>query len=137
MGSAVAKRQRAESGVHVRNISFFYTERQVRDQSKDVTRRLGWSNAKPGDRLQACVKCMGRIHGEPLERICVIEIVSNRPELLTAMLTDPVYGAAECRREGFPEMTPQQFVDMFCKHMGAKPETVVNRIQFRYVEKTS
>lgn len=111
----------------MQNISFFLTQSQVRDQTKDVTRRLGWGRVRPGQRLQACVKCQGRRPGEPLERLAVIEIVSGRREPLDAITAD------ECRREGFPQFTPDQFIQMFCHHMKCTPHTEVTRLEFRYV----
>lgn len=119
----------------MRNISFMLTTRQVRDRTKDVTRRRGWRNLKAGDRLQACEKCQGRRNGKPLVKLCVIEVVNVRREPLLTLLRDPAYGVAECRREGFPEMAPREFVDMFCgSHKGCLPESDVSRIEFRYVD---
>ena len=46
-------------------ISFSLTTPQFRDGTKDVTRRLGWTFLKPGDRLCAVVKAMGLKKGEP------------------------------------------------------------------------
>ncbi len=31
-------------------------------------------------------------------------------------------------------MTPAAFVAMFCEHMGCKPSSKINRIEFEYVE---
>ncbi len=122
----------------MRNMSFSLTTAQVRAGTKTVTRRLGWLYLKPGDRLMACVKCMGRKPGEPLERIREIEIVSTRRELLGLMNKDSRYGFAECIKEGFPFPSvlsyPSQFVEFFCNSHGkCTPETVVTRIEFRYL----
>lgn len=43
----------------MRSMSFMLTTRQIRERSKDVTRRLGWEKLKPGDRLHA----MRKVHG--------------------------------------------------------------------------
>jgi hypothetical protein len=118
----------------MRNISFSLTEPQFLDGSKDVTRRLGWANLKPGDRLMACRKCMGLKPGEKIVRLGEIEVVSNTPEPLNRMSADAAYGRAEAIREGFPQMSGGQFVEMFCRHMPAKPWTVINRIEFRKVK---
>ncbi len=43
----------------------------------------------------------------------------------------------ETAREGFPELSPVEFVEMFCKankRQGVTPETVVNRIEFGRVD---
>lgn len=118
----------------MRLISFSLTTRQVRDGSKTVTRRLGWADLKPGNRLQACVKCMGIPKGGHVEKIRVIECVSNRAEPLCQMTKVPQYGEAEVKREGFPHLTPAQFVEMFCREMKVKPWQSVNRIEFRSVD---
>ena len=114
--------------IEMRNMSFALTTQQVRDRTKDVTRRLGWGNLKPGERVQACVKCMGLKPGEKIERITVIECVSNHPECIAAITPNDV------KREGFPEMNPEQFVDMFCEHMRVDRSQVVNRIEFKYID---
>lgn len=116
------------------NISCSLTEPQVRARTKDVTRRLGGKKLKVGQRLQFCRKCMGRKPGEPLVKIAVVEVVSVRRERLSCMTASLNYGFAECRREGFPEMTPRQFVAFFCaSHKGCKPSTIITRIEFKYV----
>jgi hypothetical protein len=117
----------------MRNISFSLTQPQFLDGSKDVTRRLNWLSLKSGDRLMGCRKCQGLKPGEPIERLGEIEVLATTREPLSRMITDPAYGAAEARREGFPEMTGQQFVEMFCRHMAATPQTVITRIEFGHV----
>ncbi len=119
----------------MRNISFMLTTSQVLARTKDVTRRLNWTNLKVGEQLQGCEKCQGRKAGEPLVRLCIVEVVSVRREQLAAMLVTPEYGEVECRREGFPEMEPAAFVDFFCRSHGPKctPQTEVTRIEFKYV----
>jgi hypothetical protein len=109
-------------------MSFSMTEPQFLDGSKDVTRRLGWRKATAGTRALAVRKCMGLKKGEKQVVIGAIEIVSSRWERLDAIDED------ECRREGFPTMTPAAFVEFFCKsHHGCKPSTLVNRIEFRRI----
>lgn len=112
----------------MRNMSFFLTQRQVRGQIKDVTRRLGWDDLKPGERVQAVVKGQGIPKGGKVEKITEIECVSNRKEMLCAITP------AEVLREGFSAMSPADFVEMFCKHNKCKPRDFVNRIEFKYVE---
>jgi hypothetical protein len=99
-----------------------------------VTRRLCWHFLKPGEIVNACVKCQGLGKGGKIERICQIRIVNNWPEYLRAMTQATVYGRAEVIREGFPGMTPDQFVAMFCDHMKVKPDQIVNRIEFEFLE---
>ncbi|MGN2640598.1 hypothetical protein ACTD5D_31400 [Nocardia takedensis] len=41
----------------------------------------------------------------------------------------------EVRAEGFPDSTPAEFVAFFCRtHTGCTPESVVTRIQWRYLD---
>ncbi|OMC07091.1 hypothetical protein A5734_03735 [Mycolicibacterium fortuitum] len=72
---------------------------------------------------------MGRKKGEPLVRIVDVEVVSVRRERLDAITF------AEVAREGFPDMTPREFVAFFCdSHKGCRPDSVVTRIEWRYVD---
>lgn len=112
----------------MRNMSFMLTTDQMRAQTKSVTRRLGWADLIQGERVMACVKCQGIPKGGKIERIGVIEVISNRAERLDAITQD------ECAREGFPHLTPAQFVAMFCGATGCQPDQVVQRIGFLFVE---
>lgn len=111
-----------------RNISFFLTTNQVKNKRKDVTRRIGWDFLKADDNLNACVKCQGLKKGEKIDKICQIKVVSVKRETLRNITQK------ECAREGFPNMTPGEFVGMFCKsHTGCTPDSVINRIEFEYI----
>ncbi|MFI6959663.1 hypothetical protein ACIBJI_40130 [Nocardia sp. NPDC050408] len=112
-----------------RLMSVFLTEAQVRDRSKAVTRRMGWLMARPGDQLTLCRKVRGRKPGEPLVRITTVEIVSVRREPLSAITAEDVAA------EGFPRMSPPEFIDFFCStHRGCRPESTVTRIHWRYLD---
>jgi hypothetical protein len=117
----------------MRNMSFAITTAQILEQSKDVTRRLGWEFLKVGDVLQPVKKCMGLRPGERIEKLgSPIRVVDLRRERLDRMAAIS-YGFEECRREGFPEMSPAEFMTMFCAtHKGCTPETVITRIEFSY-----
>jgi hypothetical protein len=129
----------------MRNISFSLTTSQFKARTKTVTRRLNWtwlveavakavSTDGERPRLMGCEKCMGRKAGEPLVRLGEIEVLWATREPLRRMIDEPEYGQRECIAEGFPDMTPEQFVAFFCKsHKGCTPDTVITRIQFRYV----
>lgn len=124
-----------------KNMSFSLTTDQVRRREKTVTRRRNWWQDKNGrrllavgDQVNACVKVMGRKAGEPIEKICDIEIVSIRRERLSEMIDDLEYGLHEAAAEGFSEMTGAQFVSMFCDHMGGEAEQEITRIEFKYLE---
>lgn len=112
----------------VRNISFALTTPQFFDRIKDVTRRLGWDNLKPGDILCAVEKGMGLKKGEKVKRLGLIKVVSCWPEPLEAITQE------EVMREGFPAWTPEQFVEFFCNHNKVEPQTIVNRIEYAYLD---
>jgi hypothetical protein len=109
----------------MRLMSFSLTEQQYRDGSKDVTRRLGWKFLKVGDRVQAVRKAMGLKRGEHPVKLGVFEVVSVRREQLDTITAEDVV------REGFPKLTPREFVVMFCNEMGCCWWTEVTRIEFR------
>jgi len=116
-----------------RNISFALTTEQFKNRTKTVTRRKGWRFLKPGDILNGCVKCMGLKPGEKIERIGRIRVTSVRFEPLSSMYGKQ-YGDAEAKLEGFPDMSGDDFVKMFCKHMGGDPHQEVTRIDFEYLD---
>jgi len=116
-------------------MSFSMTVEAVRNQTKTVTRRLGWDFLKPGDVLWAVEKAQGLKKGERVKRICPIRVVGvdweklNDLERLTL-----AEQALEMRREGFPRMTVPEFLYMFREHNRIDDWTPVNRIEFEYVE---
>lgn len=113
----------------MRNMSFALTTDQILARTKTVTRRLGWLCLRNGDSVQAVKKCMGLKPGEKLERLCVIRVVGVTRVPLCAITPE------DCAREGFPSMTPTEFVEFFCKtHKGCTPDTIVTRIEFDYTQ---
>ncbi len=110
-----------------RNMSFTHTTEQIKNRTKTVTRRLGWWFLKPGDILNACEKCQGLKKGEKVNKLCQIIIVSVKKIPLDKMTH------AECYREGFPDMWPSEFIQMFRHEMRCRLKTNVNRIEFRYI----
>lgn len=118
-----------------RNISFALTTDQFLDGSKDVTRRMGWERLKVGDKLCAVKKAMGLRKGEQIQRLGLIEVTDVRRERLDCMTCVETYGREECRREGFPKYTPDEFIAMFCdSHKGCIPSHMVTRIEFKRIE---
>lgn len=112
-----------------RLMSVSLTEPQVRARSKTVTRRMGWLMLQPGTRLTLCRKVMGRRKGEPLVRIVDVEVLDVRRERLDLITPN------EVAAEGFPNMTPAEFVEFFCtSHPGCTPESTITRIQWRYLD---
>jgi hypothetical protein len=122
----------------MRNISFALTTQQVKDGTKDVTRRLGWVGLMTGDLLRPVKKCMGLKKGETIEILRdPIRVISVIREPLRAMTDDVTYGFKECEREGFGDhpvyQWPSAFVEFFCStHKKCTPDTIVTRIEFEY-----
>lgn len=111
----------------MRNMSFALTTEQVRNQTKTVTRRLGWLFLKPGDLVQPVVKAQGIKKGEHVEKIggpIRIEAV-NRVTLGDISLGD-------VHREGFPNLTKPAFVKFFKRTHSCGRSTQVTRIEFSY-----
>ncbi len=115
----------------MRNISFSLTEAQFRARTKTVTRRLGWKKLKPGTLLCGVRKAMGLKPGEKIIRLGNIRVVSVRRESLIAITME------DCAREGFPELGPVEFIEMFKHHMGCLGFAAVTRIEFEYVEEAA
>lgn len=110
-----------------RNISFSMTTPQFLDGSKDVTRRMGWMNLRDGDVLCAVKKSMGLRKGEKMQRLGLIRVVSMRREPLGIITQDDVV------REGFPDWTPEQFIEFFCIGHKCRPSSIVTRIEFEHI----
>lgn len=118
----------------MRLMSFSITTRQFRERTKSVTRRSGWRSLRAGDRVMGAEKCMGLRRGQRVQRLGAIEITDVRREPLSRMLDEPAYGRAECIREGFPELTPAAFVDLYCRANRSRPTDDVTRLAFAHVD---
>lgn len=111
------------------------TTEAVRRREKTVTRRLGWWNLQPGTILQAVEKAQGLKKGEHVKPICLIRVVKvNRERLLNVAVPWPELANSETVREGFPEFSGKAFMEMFCRANKCQQSTVVNRIEFEYVD---
>lgn len=121
----------------MRNISFALTTDQVRNQTKTVTRRIGWAWLKPGTLLQPIVKGQGIPKGGKVEKIgAPVRVVSVRREPLNAVIQLVGYtfeqAQREVRLEGFPELRPRGFVEFFAKSHKCDFDSEVTRIEFEY-----
>ena len=115
------------------NMSFFLTTKQFIENEKDVTRRLGWGNLKSNDTYTAVNKQQGLKPGEKIVKLGECICISNTPEPVDEIIRRPYRNGSkrsEMEREGFPQMTAEQFVAFFCKHMKVTPSTLINRIEF-------
>ncbi|WP_198164944.1 hypothetical protein [Roseateles depolymerans] len=121
-------------------MSFALTVPQIQAGTKDVTRRLGWLQLKPGELIRPVRKCMGLRPGETIEPLrAPLRVVDVRREPLRMMTDDMDYGFEEVRREGFAlhptYCWPTEWIAMFCKtHKGCEPSTIITRIEFAYTE---
>lgn len=77
---------------------------------------------------------MGLKPGEKIEKLATIRVVDVTREPLSEMVSSVGYGRAEARLEGFPGITGDEFVEMFCSHMGGDRDQEVTRIEFEYVD---
>jgi hypothetical protein len=117
-----------------RIISFALTTDQFRDRSKTVTRRLGWRSLRAGTPLTTVVQSQGLKKGQKVTRLGLIRVIDVRREPLNRMCLDLEYGREECTREGFPELSPAGFVSAFCLGHNCKPDAMITRIEYGYVE---
>lgn len=111
-------------------MSFMLTTEQIENETKTVTRRNGWAFIKEGDTLQPVKKCQGLKRGEKIKPISPptkIQVVGVRREKLNLITK------SDCIAEGFPDMSPDEFVAFYCKHNKCNPDSEVTRIEFRYI----
>lgn len=111
-----------------RLMSVSLTEQAVRDRTKTVTRRIGWTFLKPGDHLTLCRKVMGRKPDEPIVRIAEVEVVSVRRECLHEIT------ATDVSKEGFDRLSRRGFIEFFTEKMRCTPDTEITRIEWRYLD---
>lgn len=117
----------------MRNISFALTTEQFRNRTKRVTRRVGWEFLEGGEQLRGVEKSQGLKKGEHPIPLGVIDVENAHRERLDRMTDDIEYGRREVILEGFPLLTPQEFVDMFCDHNRIESSDLITRIAYSYV----
>ena len=110
-----------------RNISFTLTTEQFKIRTKTVTRRMGWAHTAHGEILCAIEKGQGLKKGKKIKKLGMIRVLSFRKEPLDAITKE------DCIKEGFPHLSPDEFVKMFCKYHKCSEDQVVNRIEFEYL----
>ena len=110
----------------MRLISCAKTIPQVVAQTKTETRRLGWKLARPAWRLIVIERNDYRRGGTPVALACV-ELIHTARERLCDISPDAVV------REGFPEMTPREFIAFFCREMRAAPDVELTVLRWRYL----
>jgi len=97
---------RSVIGAKARRMSFFLTTAQILARTKTVTRRAfgTLTTLKPGDKLIAIEKGQGLKAGEGHRMLALLSV---RVEQLDAITAD------DCAREGFPGVSPAEFVAFF------------------------
>jgi len=126
----------------LRNISFSATIEQLKNGTKNVTRRVWkkqWVNR--GDILCAVEKAQGLRKGEKIKRLEKIMVLEVSQEPLRRIIDEPnrsyhpLPPRREVSREGFPALTEEQFCEMFCRlNKKCTLDTIVTRIAFVKVE---
>jgi hypothetical protein len=114
----------------MKRMSFSMTTAAARAHTESVTRRLGWWSVKPGEVIMAIEKGMGLKKGEKQVEIGPFRVVSAKGEQVRDFFK---YGPEECAREGFPDLTPVQFVAMFKRHHSIPDNWPVNRIEIEWL----
>jgi hypothetical protein len=102
------------------------TTDQVLDRSKIETRRLGWKFVKPGDVLTLVDR--NPRTGKPWQRLADVEVLR-----VTLYSTLCFIDQASVIDEGFPDLTPEQFVEFFCRTFKCEPRQEVTVIRWRYL----
>jgi len=111
----------------MRRMSFSLTKEAVLLQNKTITRRQGWAKLKVGQLVQPIEKGMGLKKGEKQKLIgCPIRIRDIRWEPIEAITPSDVV------LEGFPDMSVEEFIFMYCKANKVKPSDFCRRIWYEY-----
>jgi len=82
----------------MRCMSFAATTEQIKNQTKTVTRRMGWKLLKRGDLIEAVAKYRGVPRSER-KSLGQIIVTSVRRERLNKMTY------SDCVKEGFPDFS--------------------------------
>ena len=105
----------------------------------DVTRRqIPVRARKVGDHIKAVRQTQGLKKGQHHEIWAELKFVSIEHEPLNDIITRPYRNSriSECEREGFPEMKPEEFVEMVIRHYGRKKMqegTMIERLEYIHV----
>lgn len=109
----------------MRNMAFSMTTPQYVDYSKDITRRQGWLFLKKGDHVMAVEQGMGLKKGQKVKKLGAFEVLSN-----TRVPIDEI-NQSDVDREGFPDMSPEEFIAFYCDFNRVNPGDMCSRIEFR------
>lgn len=117
-----------------RRMSCAMTVDQVRNRTKTETRRHvdTWAYLNAGDRLTLVEKAMGLPKGSTHVVLAQVEVISVDVEPLDAITS------SSCASEGFPAMTPAEFVAFWLSGHGYPPDAraLVRVIRWQYLDDT-
>jgi len=71
---------------------------------------------------------MGLKKGEKIQRLGFIRVISTRKEKLREITQEDVI------KEGFPNWAPYDFCKFLTEHYRCRPDAIVNRIEFEYLD---
>lgn len=107
-------------------LDFPYTKKYIKNRVQTVTHRVECPDIQPGDLFIACEKFEDN---EPCNilRHHQLRVVNKREEKLCNISQEDIY------KEGFPNVTIAEYLDLFKRRYKCKDEQVVTRIEFKYV----
>lgn len=106
------------------------TQPQVRNRTKTCTRRdpATWVDTKPGHLITLIEQGQGLKLGQKQVVLDTVRCLQNYLEPL-AMITQQ-----DVIAEGFPDWTPEQFIEFYCREKGGEPVQMVRIIRWEYLE---
>jgi hypothetical protein len=120
----VEKCQGLKKGEHVKQLSEIVAMDTTLEPVDDIIRRPT-RECTEEQFVSLSDSCHFKQHGS---RWC------NHPGMHCTCDFDFCPGIPEVDLEGFPEMTPEEFVEMFCRLNGCQPDTIITRILFNYLQ---
>jgi hypothetical protein len=111
----------------MRNVSFFHTQAQYRARTKTETRRQ-WKKLwiPAGVQFMGVVKGQGIPAGQKIERIHPSTVLETCWQHIDMISPESVIA------EGFPEWSPEQFVEFYCDMNKAYHKQLCARLVFKH-----
>ena len=110
----------------MRNKSFFLTQEQYRNRTKTVTRRQCKRTPEVGERFMGIVKGQGLKKGEKVQKMHASTYTAVDWIFIWQISKEDVI------KEGFPNWTPLQFINFYCKANRVQPGDVCCRQAFKH-----
>lgn len=111
----------------MRNLSFYHTQDQYRSRTKTETRRQ-WKKLwiPAGVQFMGVVKGQGLGKGGKIERIHPATVIETCWEQIDQITPASVIA------EGFPEWSPEQFIEFYCDMNKVLPYQFCARLVFKH-----